>query len=93
MFTTATSTKTSSYALAAAAAALFALGAAPTAQAADDMGGVHCTGANACKGHSECKTAKNECKGQNSCKGQGWSMAKTEKECTQAGGKVEKKAM
>lgn len=92
MSNTTTSTKSTSFALAAAAAALFAMGAAPAVQAADDMG-VHCVGANACKGHSECKTAKNECKGQNSCKGQGWTMTKSEKECTKAGGKVEKKAM
>ena len=59
-------------ALAAAAAALFAMGAAPIAQAADGGMMVHCAGVNSCKGSSECKTAKNECKGQNSCKGQGW---------------------
>ena len=77
-------------AIATAAAALFTAGllASPTVQAAD--GGVHCAGINSCKGSSECKSAKNECKGQNSCKGQGWSMTKTEKECTQAGGKVAK---
>jgi hypothetical protein len=80
-------------AMAAAAAALFALGTAPMAQAADPGTMVHCAGANSCKGHSECKTAKNECKGQNSCKGQGWSVTKTEKECTTAGGSVEKKAL
>jgi len=78
-------------ALAAAAAALFALGTAPMAQAADDgMMAVHCAGVNSCKGTSECKTAKNECKGQNSCKGQGWVGKKSADECTQAGGKVVK---
>ncbi|GAA5182288.1 hypothetical protein GCM10025771_31240 [Niveibacterium umoris] len=81
----------SGIAIAAAAAALFAMGAAPlTAAAADDMGGVKCVGGNSCKGHSECKTAKNECKGQNSCKGQGWTKTKTAAECTKAGGKVDK---
>ncbi|WP_374402438.1 hypothetical protein [Niveibacterium sp.] len=80
----------SGIAIATAAAALFALGAAPlSASAADDMG-VKCVGANSCKGHSECKTAKNECKGQNSCKGQGWTKTKTAAECMQAGGKVDK---
>ena len=84
------SSKTTGLALAAAAAALFALGTAPVAvQAAGDMG-VQCTGINSCKGTSECKTAKSECKGQNSCKGQGWTKAKSAEECTKAGGKVVK---
>lgn len=39
-----------------------------------------CTGANACKGKSDCSTAKNECAGQNSCKGQGFVKA-TAKAC------------
>lgn len=73
-------------ALAATCAALFALGAPATVQAAGDMG-VQCAGANSCKGHSECKTAKNECKGMNACKGQGWTQAKSAEECTKAGGK------
>ena len=76
-------------AIAAAAAALFTLGAAPAAYAADDMS-VKCSGVNSCKGTSECKTAANECKGQNSCKGQGWVGKKSAAECTSAGGKVEK---
>jgi hypothetical protein len=78
----------SGIAIATAAAALFTTGllATSTVHAAD--GGVKCAGANSCKGSSECKTAKNECKGKNSCKGQGWSHAKSAKECTDAGGKV-----
>jgi hypothetical protein len=83
-----TTTK-SGLAIAAAAAALFALGTAPVAQAAED-GTVKCSGVNSCKGTSECKTAKSECKGQNSCKGQGWVSKKTADECTKAGGKVVK---
>ena len=81
-------------ALASAAAALFALG-TTTAAVAQTAAAPYtkCAGINSCKGSSDCKTAKNECKGQNSCKGQGWTMTKTAKECTQAGGKVEKKAM
>lgn len=81
------STTRSALALAAAAAALFSLGATPAAHAADD-GMVKCSGINSCKGSSECKTAKSECKGHNSCKGQGWVSKKTAAECTQAGGKV-----
>ena len=77
---------TTTLALAATCAALFALGAPTTVQAADDMG-VQCVGANSCKGHSECKTAKNDCKGMNSCKGQGWTQTKSAEECTKAGGK------
>lgn len=75
--------------IAAAAAMAFASGAlvAPAAYAGDAM--VKCVGANACKGHSDCKTAKNECKGMNSCKGQGWVSKKDGKECEAAGGKVD----
>jgi len=80
----------SGLAIATAAAALLSTGllATTTVQAAD--GGVKCTGINSCKGTSECKTAKSECKGLNGCKGQGWSSAKSAKECTDAGGKVAK---
>lgn len=80
----------SGLAIATAAAALMSAGllASPTVMAAD--GGVKCVGINSCKGHGECKTAKNECKGLNSCKGQGWSMAKSAKACTDAGGTVAK---
>ena len=87
------SQKTTGFALATAAAAVFAAGAmmSPIAQAADakDMS-VHCSGVNSCKGTSECKTAKNDCKGHNSCKGQGWVTKASAKECTDAGGKVAK---
>lgn len=77
-------------AIATAAAALLSGGllATQTAQAAD--GGVKCAGINSCKGTSECKSATNECKGHNSCKGQGWVTSKSEKACTDAGGKVVK---
>ena len=74
-------------AIATAAAALFALGAAPAAHAGDDAG-VKCAGVNSCKGTSDCKTAKNDCKGQNACKGQGWVKKSSAEECTQAGGNV-----
>ena len=50
---------------------------------------VKCTAANACKGQSACKTAKNECKGKNTCKGTGFTMEKTEKDCTDKGGTVD----
>ena len=76
---------TSSLTLAAAAAAMFAL-APVTASASDE---VKCVGANACKGHSACKTATTECKGQNNCKGQGFVMAADEAACTEMGGTVE----
>ena len=82
----------SSLAIATAAAALLSAGliTAPFAFAQAAEGSVKCAGLNSCKGHSDCKTAKSECKGLNSCKGQGWSAAKTEKACTDAGGKVMK---
>lgn len=80
----------SGLALAATAAALFAAGSMTTIAQAADEAGVHCTGVNSCKGSSECKSANSSCKGQNSCKGQGWVSKKSDKECTDAGGKVAK---
>ena len=73
----------SSLAIAAAAAAMFAL--APVSASAGET--VHCMGVNACKGHSSCKTANSECKGLNSCKGKGF-VAVTKEVCEQLGGKV-----
>ena len=70
-----TISKTTSAALAS-AAALFALSAfaapAPAgstglAVAASDK--VHCYGVHDCKGNGDCKTTDNSCKGQNACKG------------------------
>ena len=75
----------SSLALAAAAAAMFAL--APITAGADSHE-VKCVGANGCKGQSACKTATSECKGLNTCKGQGFVMI-TAAACTDAGGMVE----
>ena len=74
------------FALAAAAAALFAGGLiAPTlASAAED---VKCLGANACKGQSACSGEHNSCKGQNACKGQGWINTASAQECSSKGGK------
>jgi hypothetical protein len=51
---------------------------------------VKCVGGNACKGQSACKAAESSCKGQNACKGKGFVMSQSEKDCTAAGGKVEK---
>ena len=79
---------------AAVAAALGALFAAGTAQAAEktakpakatsDM--VRCTGINECKGHGSCASAKNSCAGQNGCKGQG-VMDATEKDAARKAAK------
>ena len=80
---------TTGLALATAAAAFFALGAAPAVHAASD-GMVKCAGVNSCKGSSECKTAKSECKGHNSCKGEGWVSKKSAEACTKEGGTVVK---
>ncbi len=77
--------KMSGFALAAAAAALFAVADVPLAQASD---GVHCMGINGCKGQSECKTATGACKGQNGCKGQGWLSAASADDCAEKSGKV-----
>jgi hypothetical protein len=74
-------------AIVAAAASMF-IG-APTVMAAKHEGKVHCTGVNACKGKSDCKTASNACKGMNACKGKGMN-AMSEKDCKAKGGKIEK---
>jgi hypothetical protein len=71
----------SSTAIAAAAAILFNLSAMSVASA--DEAKVHCSGANACKGQSACKSAHNACKGQNGCKGQGF-LEVTKQECDAA---------
>ena len=63
--------KLTGFALATAAAGLFAMTAADPAVAQAVK--VKCEGVNSCKGHSDCKSAKNSCKGLNSCKGQGFT--------------------
>jgi hypothetical protein len=75
-------------AIAVAAAGLFMSQTIAPAAAADDAK-VHCTGANACKGKSDCATAKNSCKGKNACKGQGW-VEVDEKTCQAKGGIAER---
>jgi uncharacterized membrane protein len=72
--------------IAAAAAAMFAAGSVASVTQAQD--GVKCSGINACKGQSACKTASSECKSMNACKGQGWISTKDATECTNKGGKV-----
>lgn len=73
-----------SLALAATAAAMFAL--APLSASAEGDK-VHCMGVNSCKGQSSCATASSSCKGLNSCKGQGW-VELTKEQCAEQGGKV-----
>ncbi len=68
-----------SAALATTAAALFATSAVISTANAEDVK-IKCYGANACKGHSECKTSMNGCKGKNACKGKGFEEM-TEKAC------------
>ncbi len=68
-------------AIATAAALLFNIATITTASA--DEAKMHCTGVNACKGQSSCKSASNACKGQNSCKGQGFKEM-TQKDCEAA---------
>lgn len=82
--------KVSGAALAAAAAGVFMTASVGTA-VAGEKDAVHCSGINACKGSSDCKTAKSSCKGQNACKGQGWNAVSSEKDCKDKGGKVVKK--
>ena len=73
----------SKFALAAAAAAMFALAPA-VSHAGEDV--VKCMGVNSCKGLSSCKTASSSCKGLNSCKGHGF-VAVSADVCKQLGGK------
>ena len=73
---------TSGAALATAAAMLFGTSLVSTAFAGSDAK-IHCTGVNACKGQSACKSANNACKGQNSCKGKGF-LEMTQQECKDA---------
>ena len=73
----------SSLAVAAAAAAMFAL--SPMSVSASEE--IKCMGVNACKGHSACKTADSACKGQNSCKGHGFVLV-SEQACADLGGEV-----
>lgn len=74
--------------LAATAAAAFATAGIVGSFSPAEAAGVKCTGANACKGQSACKTATSACKGMNACKGQGWVESKDKDACTKAGGKV-----
>jgi hypothetical protein len=55
---------------------------------ASDEAKIHCTGVNACKGQSACKSANNACKGQNSCKSKGF-LEMTRKECDDAKAKMQ----
>ena len=86
-----TATKTSSFALAAAAAALLA-GCASTGgetmetKTASAEG--KCFGVNSCNGTSACATANSACAGQNACKGQGWIKA-MKSDCEAQGGRFE----
>ena len=54
---------------------------------AGDEAKTQCTGVNACKGQSACKSANNACKGQNSCKGKGF-LEMTKDECKDAQAKA-----
>lgn len=77
--------------MASAVAAMFvaqAVHAADAAPAKAAAKGVKCAGINSCKGKSACKGADNDCKGKNACKGKGWTMAKSEKACTDKKGTV-----
>jgi len=67
------------------AAAIFAAGTLATVAHAETA---KCSGLNACKGQSACKTANSACKGQNACKGQGWTETSNAADCTAKGGKV-----
>lgn len=78
--------RTTTLALATAAAVMFS--SAPlTAANAADQAKVKCEGVNACKGTSACGTAANACAGKNACKGQGFLML-SKAECDAAKAKL-----
>lgn len=79
--------KTVGYALATAAAAMFAAGVAMAPVTASAGENVPCFGVNTCQGHAACATANNACAGQNACKGDGFVKVSKEA-CEQAGGEV-----
>ena len=68
------------------AAALFATTAVISTASAEEVQ-VKCYGANACKGHSDCKTSMSSCKGKNACKGKGFEQM-TEKACIEKVGRA-----
>ena len=68
------------------AAALFATTAVIDTASAEDVK-IKCYGANACKGHGQCKTSMNGCKGKNACKGKGFEEM-TEKACVEKVGRA-----
>ena len=70
-----------------AAAGLFATAAVPVIAGSKGKGMVKCTGVNACKGMSDCKTADSACGGQNSCKGKGF-VKMSKEACKKIGGKA-----
>ena len=76
--------------IAAALGSLFASGSAIAKDKEKDAStsAVKCAGINECKGHGSCASASNACKGQNGCKGQGVTEVKSDKECTEKGGKI-----
>jgi uncharacterized membrane protein len=76
--------------IAAAVGSLFASGAAQAKEKEKKASSsvVKCAGINECKGHGSCASASNACKGQNGCKGQGTTEVKSEKDCTDKGGKI-----
>lgn len=84
--------KVTGFAVATAAAGLFATAAVNSVHAAahaKEGGKVQCLGINACKGQGACATASNACKGQNACKGKGM-VEVSAKECEAKGGTVKK---
>ena len=80
-----TAKKTTGVALAAAAAAMFAV--APMSASAAETAG-KCFNINSCKGQGACATATTSCAGQNSSAGQCW-VKRTKAECEEAGGRFE----
>ncbi|HWH48648.1 MAG TPA: hypothetical protein VN664_12655 [Burkholderiales bacterium] len=79
--------KLAGVALAATAAALFMTGCASMGGGSGTDAKVHCEGANACKGMSDCKSANSSCHGQNACKGQGF-VTLTPAECKKVSGRA-----
>ena len=80
--------KMTGFALATAAAGMFAMTAA--AQTTAPASKVKCEGVNSCKGHSDCSGAGNGCKGLNECRGRGFKeMSKAD--CDKAKAEMKRK--
>lgn len=82
------SVRNTGFALATAAASLFAV--ACSGSPGGSAGKVHCESSSSCKGQGSCKSASNACKGQNTCKGTAPTEQTSDAACKEAQEAVKK---